>query len=303
MEALIQNPRLMRMPIKLPRQTKFGRSPMIDTLAIRADWLLRLARPDCRRAKISNTSPVKVSVKAGRLVWAEVSLPKLLFSHNGRVLACQAEIDSALDRFAVELGRFADTPDWRCWQPWRVDMSWNFDLPARDYTLAHFFTPIPGIRNTPGTYDCGHGLSWKGSHSRFIVRLYNKSREQHEPGDVLRAEVSLCAKQLERRMVGDWHDFNALYHCFRNIMVSIPPIAKPLKARGWQEAVGSLSPEIRLQILANLAHLPERTFRRHASRVNAAPLPASFSWSDLLPADNPPPVVNCEPRNRRKNRP
>src|SRR5206468_6102252 len=128
-------------------------------------------------------------------------------------------------------------------QPCRVDMAWNFNLSASSYITAHANLRVPGIQKLPAVFEGGQGVSWRSARSRFMVSLYNKSKEMHRPGEVLRAEVSLRGRQLAQRLHRDWRDFKALYQCFRSIMASIPPVQRPTKASGWPEAIGPESLE------------------------------------------------------------
>ena len=229
---------------------------------------------------------------------AECSLPKLLFGHNGRVLESQEQLDAALAKLRVVLGSVADVPATSEWEPWRVDIAWNFDRPARPLVLAHAALRVAGIQSEGTLHPGCHGVSWRGAKSRFMVKLYDKAKQMRVPGSVLRAEISLSGKQLARRLHGcEWHDFSALWQTYRNIMAGFPAIERTAKARGWQEAIGAEPLEVRQRILARLAHKPSGTFRRYRRRVEAAAaeLPETFSWGDFLPVDGPPPPVNVRP--------
>jgi hypothetical protein len=277
--------------------------PMLDTLTIRADWPLREDRPNCWNVRLSNTSRVRGSVKAMRLTWAEVSLPKLLFGHNGRVLENQAQLDAALAKLREELNSIADVPEIAKWQICRADLAWNFDLQAESLILAHAALRVPGIQRGAALFDGGQGVSWRDARSHFMVKLYDKARQMHVPGSILRGEISLRGQKLNRHLdTGKFQDYNALYQVYHNIMASIPPIQKPSKATNWQDALGAEPLEIRQRFLARLAHKPKATFRLYRRKVEAAAakLPESFSWANILPAECPPPPVNVESRNRRR---
>ena len=276
---------------------------MLDTLAIRADWPLRKHRPDCRNIRLSNTSPVRVSVKATRLAWVEVSLPKLLHGDNGHVLENQAQLDAALAKLREELNSIAVVPEIAAWQICRADIAWNFGLITAPLILAHATLRVPGIQHGATQFADGQGVSWRGAKSRFMVKLYDKARQMRVPGSILRAEISLRGHQLTQHLdTGKLQDFRVIYRTFRTIMVSIPPIQTPTTAANWQDALGAEPLEIRQRFLARLAYKPKGTFRRYRRRVEAAAakLPESFSWAKILPAENPPPPVNCEPRNQRR---
>jgi hypothetical protein len=275
---------------------------MLDTIAIPADWPLRAPLPDGRNTQLSNNSPVRISVKGLRVKWVEVSLPKSLFAHNGRVIENQAQLDAAFAKVHGDLSSIADVPEIAAWQVCRADLVWNFDLMAAPIILAHAALRLPGIHRGADLYNGGEGVSWRGAKSRFMVRLYDKAREMRVPGSILRGEISLRGPQLARRLdAAKLQNFDALYRVYRSIMASIPPIQKPTKAANWQEALGAEPLEVRLRYLARLAHKPKGTFRRYRRNVEAAAakLPDTFAWTNILPVEAPPPAVKCEPRRRR----
>ena len=284
---------------------KMAALPMLDTIAIRADWPLREPRPDCRRIQFCKDSPVRGSIKEARLVWAEVSLPKLLHGHNGRVLENQEQLTAALAKLRDLLNTIATPPDICMWQVWRADIAWNFNIKAAPLIFAHAALRVPGIQHGATLFSDGQGVSWSGARSRFKVMLYDKARKMHIPGSILRAEISMCGQQLPRHLAhGEIQDYAAIYRTFRAIMVRLPPIQTPTEAAGWQEALGPESLEVRQRVLARLAHKPQGTLRRYRRRMEAAAanLPGSFSWENILPAGSPPPPVNCEPTNQRRHK-
>ena len=132
---------------------------MLDTLAIRADWPLRRPLPNGRNVHLSIGSPVRISVKAARLIWAEISLPKLLFGHNGRTIENQPQLDAALSKLRVELNVFADAPEIAKWRVWRADIAWNFDLKATPLVLSHAALRVPGIHRGATLFADGQGVS------------------------------------------------------------------------------------------------------------------------------------------------
>lgn len=276
---------------------------MLDTMTVGRGWALRQKLPGGRRFDFCG-----VTVRTGEcgtvLRSAEASLPKLLFGHNGRVIETQEQIDDGLNKFAQLLSREVLVPDLSEWKPWRLDLCWNFNCSAKPLILAHAPLRVFGIRRGAAMFDGGQGVSWFGAKSRFIVRLYNKSRKMRVPGSVLRAEISLSGDQLVRRLgPGTWHRFDTLYQAYRRIMATIPPILKPPQARNWQEAVAAEPLEIRQRILARLAHKPTRTFYRWQRRIEAAAAqqPDEFSWANVLPANSPPQAVSVEPTAISKN--
>jgi len=276
---------------------------MLDTITIQGGWPLRITVQGRRKL------PMPLGVKAWSdrsgtvLDLVECSLPKLLHGHNGRVLENQAQLDAALGKLHGILSQIADVPGVEEWNPSRLDLVWNFDLPVRPLVHAHAALRVPGIQGGATLFPDGQGVSWRGAKSHFKVMLYDKAKKMRVPGSALRAEISLCGKQRARRFKGDWRNFDDLYRAYRAIMVSIAPITKPTAAANWQEAVGAEAVGTRQRILARLAHKPIETWRRYRRKIEAAAakLPESFSWENVLPVNNPPPPVNVEPKRRRNS--
>lgn len=274
---------------------------MIDTITVYGGWPLRTALPGRRKLTLDSGLRVCVDAAGKTIEWVGCSLPRLLYGHNGRVLANQGELDEALAKFHAELNRIAYVTPVDRWQPWRVDLAWNFDLLARPLVSAHAGLRVPGILAGATLHPDVNGVSWRGWRSRFMVTLYDKARQMRVPGSILRPEISLRGKELRRRLTGDWRSFPELWRVYRSIMASIPPIERLAVAAGWPEAVGMESMETRQRILGRLAYKPAATFRRYRKRVeaSAAGLSESFSWADVLPVDGPPPPVVCQPTRQR----
>lgn len=273
---------------------------MLDTVTFGRDWPLRHTLPSGRLLKIKGIM-LRLADCGTRLRSAEASLPRLLFGHNGRLIETQGQLDAALTKFGELLDPVVVVPSMREWQPWRLDLVWNFDHPARPLVLAHAALRVPRIRAGATLFAGGQGVSWCSEKKRLMVKLYDKSRKMRVRGSILRAEISLRGAQLYRRCrQQDWCNFNVLYGIYRGIMASLPPIQKLTEANNWQEALGPEPPEIRQRVMARLSHKPARTFSRWQRRVEAAAaeLPEDFSWENVLPPEGPPPAINVQPRLR-----
>jgi hypothetical protein len=273
---------------------------MLDTIRIAGPWPLKRPLPPGR---LLNDGVIKLRTDPDlpEVRWVEVSLARLFFGHNGQVLANQDEIDAALERLETRLNPLVPVPDLRTCRLSRSDLAWNFDIQARALIRAHSAVRVPGIRSGATLHRDGQGVSWWGSRSRVKITLYDKARERHVPGSVLRAEVSLAGSELHRHFPDQtWYRFEHQYQVFREILVTIPPIPKPAPGRGWQEAIAAEPPEVRERILARLVHKPSATFRRWRRRIEAAAarLPETFSWAELLPVSGPPPAVTVQAKAR-----
>jgi hypothetical protein len=224
---------------------------------------------------------------------AEAELPKLLWGHNGRLLANQAEIDASVARFRSILsqqGKF---------EPWQlvvVDLVWQFQTRPADVILAHQWLRFPGVRSWPSLLKGDKEISWRGS--RLGLKFYDKAE------GVLRVELRLAGKQLQKRIDADAPlNFDELYQVFRADVLKLPPVQLPeARKHSLAEIIAGLPLEF--QNDAILTYQQGRTaravngFKRDVSVARLKKV--GWNLHELLPADNPPPPVNCEPRNQRK---
>jgi hypothetical protein len=232
------------------------------------------------------------------ILLAEASLPRQLFGHNGRVLESQRQINEALNKLRDKLSIFALIPPVSQLQAGRVDIAWNFPLQARPLIMAHGYLRVPGIRKGPMRFPDDTGISWRGAGSQMVLTMYDKSKQMHVPGSVLRVELSLRSHRLRERFPGtDWQCFDKLWRVFRDVLTGVPRIQTVQQARNWIEAVGPESPEIRGRILSRLEQKSERTRRRYAQGLEAAAarIGDPFSWGEFLPVGAPPSPVQVEP--------
>lgn len=277
---------------------------MLDTITVAGPWPLRAALPPRRLVRLPAEPGggvlIRVDSTGSNVDYAEASLPALLFGNNGRLLTNQDELDTAFEHLRGTVLKLAEVPPVLEWQLRRLDLCWNFDLPARPFIYAHASLRIPGIRSMACLFGGGSGVSWRGTRSRFLVTLYDKSRKSGANGNVLRAEVRLCGRHLVRRFPhGEWRQFAALWQAFREVLTSIPPISKPEAVTDLATAVGMEPPEVRTRILARLAGRPERTFRRLRRRVESVQVPGPFNWQSYLSPDGPPNPIQVPTRAKR----
>ena len=272
---------------------------MLDTIRIKAEW--PMIRP-FRGKRILRCNPhlrIGINSTGDMIEMAEFSVPGILYGHNGRVIEDQEQIDAGLSKIESELGKIARVTRYCDWEASRVDIAWNFDLDAQALILAHAALRIPSIRRGAALFD--NGVSWPSKIGRapLAVKLYDKAREKHQSGSVLRGEIVLRGCQLRRKLPKQtWQNWDALWCVYREIMASIPTIPKVGNAKTWPDAVGRLPVEYRNQVLACFSHKPPRTRRDYRRRVEtaAAQRPETFSWENILPLEGPPTPVHVIPR-------
>src|SRR6266850_4035787 len=223
---------------------------MLDTIEVLANWPVHSPLPGRRRhVLLARCIDIRLDETRQFVRWVKVSLPKLFFGCNGSVIQNEGQLTAALTKLVEELRAVADVPPETEWQLSRIDLAWNFDLPAPALILGHACLRVPGVGNGADLWRGGHGVSWRGRRSQFIVQLYDKCREMRVHGSVLRAEIRLKGRQLARHLRGQsWCDFSAMYHVFRAVLATIPSIQKPTKAASWQDAVGMEDEAVRNRI-------------------------------------------------------
>lgn len=272
---------------------------MLDTVRLTGPWRTHERMP-ARRCLLVGTSRIRVRTddSGDNILWAEASLPRLLFGHNGRVLEDQNQINKALTALCDEVSILALVPPGSRLQAGRVDIAWNFALLARPLIMAHGYLRVSGIRKGPTRFPDDTGISWRGARSEVVLTFYDKCKEMHVPGSVLRVELSLRNKRLDKLLPdGSWQRFDKLWEVLREVLGGIAPIQSVQQARNWIEAVAAESPEVRGRILSRLEPKSERTRRRYAQCLEAAAARVDhpFSWSHFLSEDGPPSVVHVEP--------
>lgn len=253
----------------------------------RVEWLALLVKPF--------TSP------DGSFLYAvECSLPRLLWGHNGRLIASQDELTAAWQRLFTVTTSFADVSPLADWQPERLDLVWQLAVPDAGAVIDTLSgLRYPGIRS-PAIHQAGRCVTWRGAGSRFMVQAYHKSAKARQPGEVLRVEVRLRGSELRRLHGRDWRDFSALYGAYRELVTGLPDVSLPDGKCGWPEAIGRVVPaEFHEAVLAYIGQSPrtEREARRRM-RLARASGGQTRRLTDLFPANTPPPPVTVESRRR-----
>ena len=266
---------------------------MVDTLKVGFMGKLKADLPSHRR----------LTLRDGVRFWhdgfgnckAEAELPKLLWGHNGRLVSSQAELDESVARLRSILSQHVD---FSSWQLVVVDLVWQFKARTEDIILAHQWVRFPGVRSFPSLFCGGKAISWRGA--RLALKFYRKD------DGVLRVELRLAGGQLRKWIDDDASlNFAELYRVFRAEILKLSPIQLPeARKHSLAEIIAKLPPE--LQNSAILTYQQGRTARSASGfkrNVSIARVKRSgWKLHELLPAENPPPPVNCEPRNRNRER-
>ena len=232
---------------------------------------------------------------------AEAELPKLLFGHNGRVLANQGELDNAISKFRATLSQVVK---FNLCQLVLIDLCWQFHARATDLILAHLWLRFPGVKSLPTLFGGGKAISWRGANSRRCLKFYDKARQFCVGENVLRIELRLAGAELRKRIDESAPlNFLELWRLFRKELVQLAPVELPEpRKHDFAEVIAALPPE--MQSAALLTYQQVRTpravseFKRLISIARLRRI--EWNWNDQLPPDCPPPSVNVEPRSLRR---
>ncbi|MCG3777124.1 MAG: hypothetical protein JW395_4000 [Nitrospira sp.] len=262
----------------------------------------------CNRILLTHKlTGMRVGGSRSTATWLEVSLPRLLHGHNGRLIANQKELDDALAKLNNLVGQVCLPAINKAEDKFtRVDLVLQFrDNPAA-FKAAHRNCRHSWIRREAGEYD-GESIYWKGAD--MTVRIYDKQLEQRgQPGNIVRVEVELRREALKKAFFGmrdspefEWRELTSLsfgrcYEVYREIMCGFRParlrrmssmaefLAMADQA-GWKwEGV----PAFDLWRIDKCAHHVRRV-RKEMARLR--PHIHHIDWEVLLPEDEFPPLV------------
>jgi len=263
---------------------------LVDTIKVRFIGTLLVALP--ARRKLTLDGGVRFYHDGEDTCKAEVELPKLLWGHNGHLLANQVELDESITRFRSILLKVVD---FASWELVLIDLVWQFQTRPADVILAHQWLRFPGVRSWPSLLCGDKETSWRGT--RLALKFYRKA------DDVLRVELRLAGGPLRQRINAKASlNFPDLYTAYREELLKLPAVELPERRKhSLADIIASLPKE--LQNGAILEYQQGRTARAVSGFKHAVSIARirriDWNFERLLPAGKPPPIVNCEPQGRR----
>ena len=221
---------------------------MVDTLKVQFTGTPHAHVPARRRMQLADG--VRFWHDGFGTIKAEAELPKLVWGHNGRLLANQADLDASVARLREILSQIVKFESWKLVM---VDLVWQFETRTADVILAHQWLRFPGVRNLPTLHCGGKEISWRGA--RLGLKFYRKAK------GVLRVELRLAGAQLRKRIDDDAPlNFAELYQVFLADIRKLPPVQLPeTRKHSLAEIIAGLPLEF--QNLAILAYQTNRTAR------------------------------------------
>jgi len=150
---------------------------------------------DSRRGKytLDNNSALRAGANGTHFTWFEVSLPRLLFGDNCRLIDSQAQIDQAFaraDKIISEWARPAEGPR----RFTRVDLVWHFRAnPPQDFLFAHQSCIHPEVKKSfivIRNHHTVNTIEWRGLAMR--IKMYVKEKKHAKlPRQIVRVEIEL----------------------------------------------------------------------------------------------------------------
>lgn len=236
----------------------------------------------------------------------EVSLPRVLHGHNGKLIQNQHDLDRALAK-VYSLLRQIGRPRQERFKPYRVSLAWHFAGNLNQFMGAFEQAKHKSIRTVARGYD-NESMFWQGHDIR--IRVYDKIRQMTgRAGDVLRVEVQLRGRWLKKYLAHDVGQVEVLrfadcYRAYREILLGLTTPKPP--------AISSLANMFALAALDGFKAKDSAPFelwavgksKEHVRRMNrqmAAVWRNHFNFSALLPVGEPPPSIEVDCTGRRLN--
>lgn len=164
-----------------------------------------------------------------RIDCVQISLPRILFGNNGKLLKSQDEINAAMEAVDQKLRQIAEFHSTERLFT-RIDLALHFVTDPDLFMRAHQTFRFPGIRSGPLIHQ-NESLFWSGKYLK--VRMYDKTREQtRKQGEIIRLEFQLQGEKLRKTFNGNHTpvaalDFGQCYKIYRNFALNFAPSRLP----------------------------------------------------------------------------
>lgn len=237
------------------------------------------------------------TANCGRIETLEVSLPKLLFGQNGRLITDQRQLDESICILRKLLGDVLGAEFTKMTEAHltRVDLVWQYRRDPAKMIEDLSKVRHPQVRKANRVYQ-GESVNFPG-RERFL-RIYDKEKEQKgRRGEVTRIELQLRGKALkddlarkDRVTIKDLK-FDTCYKAYRDFLMRF----EPLKKIDLQKTIELLAWAVRNDAKGNDGQMlfdlwAEGKSDRHIRRTRAKIEQVNFKYrqwtfGDLLPED------------------
>ncbi len=256
---------------------------MVDTIAIRFQGEPTCYMPERRRCEVSKH--VRLWFDGDGEFRAEAELPKLVYGHNGRIIANQEELVAALDVF---LDALRTKVAFTAYSVTRLDICWQIAAPAREIILALQWLRHPNTRRMPTIMPDGAQCVYGSDRSGWHLVLYEKAK------GILRMELRLRGRPLRQLVdVAEPLEFGKLWRVLQAALAPLTPIRLPVESKhSFACCTAKLPPEHRAAFLADYRQgRSPRQFAVFAGKVSEMAIrDTSFRLTNLVGENGEPPA-------------
>lgn len=286
---------------------------MVDTVCFQQRF--RLAQPlPSKLHTLDAKADFKVRVAANEITWVSVSLPKLLFGRNTKLIENQQQLDEALAMVDAKLSSLGTKMDLER-RFTRVDLCWQFKRRPTPFFLAHAPCNHPEIVAEGATFRNRYqitGLWWKsapklGATRRtrpIVIRMYAVQSKRRPTIEVVRVEIQLRLRKLPEKLNADHDksrpvrslDFGQCYAAYRATLRKFLPKHVP-KLNHKDELLVLIERDYGIPVTSLLAQTGASRATIHRLRKRAAVgLSKNYrtNWNEMLPADRMPRAADPE---------
>lgn len=239
----------------------------------------------------------------------EVSLPKVIFPNNGKLISSQEDLDRAIKNVWELLGQHAEISSEKG-RFTRVDLCWQFAICPQLFILAHRHSNHPLFRGNVNLWRDKYritGIEFKSKSAKSLskIKIYDKTdRKVSRTRKVTRVEIQLQARALRQHLNGGREvthlDINRAYDCYRKILLGFDPAkTSPVPATAKLQALLMHAEKAGYPLFdyysRSLSNQQIYRIRRGWADVSKKML--NFDWEELLPPTFPPKRI--EPGTRR----
>ncbi|MGN6555913.1 MAG: hypothetical protein ACTHLW_19570 [Verrucomicrobiota bacterium] len=153
----------------------------------------------------------------------QVSLPRLLFGKNAKLISNQEELDAAFRHVDDLIEEIALPPFTSEREFSRIDLAWQVKGNIKDFIFAHRALTHPEIHKKPWIWQ-DETILWAGKE--MSICFYDKTMQtEEEPGAFVRIEIRLKNDKLKKEFGKSLKNLNFLksYQIFRRKLIQFAP--------------------------------------------------------------------------------
>lgn len=240
-------------------------------------------------------SGLRVGGSAQAAEWVEVSLPRLVYEHNGLLLRPE-DLPKAYATLQKLLTCAAPAASLK--RLLRLDLVCQFAADIREWIPMLRNVRHPRVRRKAKEW-FDSGLTWPGQYHH--VNLYDKSLEKFKrPGNVARLEFQLKGRAIpEGLWTSEGFDFQGCYAHYRKLCMGFEPVPLPVPSNlieflAWLDRSGCLVDGVRPVERYLASKSKAQRYKLRKALQSASYQVKRIDWCELLPASSYPVWVDCK---------